>query len=133
MPIRSALEKLRDAYERHFTFKAPEDVEISGLGPRDRMFKESLQAEAEAALEKMRRELPIESFKLHVKSTMHGEGKQLFELAGTLLLEDNRELHSKTANKDPLYAFKFLVRDLESEVRRNKSKKDDKPKRKFYK
>ncbi len=133
MPIRSALEKLRDAYERHFVFKAPEDVEISGLDAHDRMFRESLREEAEKALEKMRRELPVESFKIHVKGSMHGQGKQRFELAGTLLLEDNRELHAKVVNEDPLYAFKFLVRDLGSEVRRNKSKKDNKPKRKFYK
>ncbi len=133
MPIHSIMEKLKDAYDRHFNFKAPEDVEISGLGPKDKMFKESLREECEKYLEKMRRELPIESFKLHVKSTMHGEGKQLFELSGTLLLEDNREIHSKVANKDSFYALKFLASDLHSQVMRTKSKKDNKPRRKFYK
>ncbi len=133
MPIRTIVSKLKEAYAKHFTLKEPEDVVISGLGTYDKMFKESMTEQAEIALEKMRRDLPISSFQIHVKSTMHAEGKQLFEMNGKLVLEDNKELHAKIANRDPLYALKFLIRDLHSQVLRTQSKLKERPKRKFYK
>lgn len=118
MPIHSMISRLKEAYQKHFHLKAPEDVVISGLGPYDKVFKDSLQEESELALEKFRHDQPVETFHLHVKSTMHGEGKQLFELSGTLTMEDRHEIHAKTSNKDLLYAFKFLVRDLQAQAKR---------------
>ena len=133
--VRRIIEKLREAVEKHFRLKEPEDVVVQISGPA-MVFKESIAEEAERAFDKYERELEVENFTIRVKSSMTGSKnnpqKQLFELHGTLLFADKKTLHATATSKDPLTALKQLLGKIDAETKKFKSKEKNRPRRHFY-
>lgn len=131
--MRKIIDKVKFALKKGFNLKEPQDVVLSGFDAYDKMFRQSVLEQAQGALGKFRRELPVKSFHIHVKGKTHAKGKQLYELKGTLLLEDNTAIHAESSNKEIFYAMKFLLKELRALVLKKKSKRDYKHWEKFEK
>jgi ribosome-associated translation inhibitor RaiA len=104
-----------------------ERVTVSGLVGEESVFKESIIQECEKALAKFQKRLPTaRAVSVHVKSSgSGGSGKRLFELKGTLRL-DNGELFVGVTGKDLYDALARMLFELGEEVKRAHSFKQDK-------
>jgi ribosome-associated translation inhibitor RaiA len=102
-------------------------VTVSGLVGEDSVFKESIIEECEKSLAKFQKRLPtVRSISVHVKSSgSAGAGKRLFELKGTLHL-DNGELFVGVTRKDLYDALTRVLYELGEEVNRAHSFRQDK-------
>ncbi|MEM0475567.1 MAG: hypothetical protein QW343_02110 [Candidatus Norongarragalinales archaeon] len=102
-------------------------VTVSGLVGEDAVFKQSIIEECEKALEKFQKRLPTaRSLSVYVKpSGVGGTGKKLFELKGTLRLE-NGELFVGVTGHDLFEALTRMLFELGEEVNRAHSFKQDK-------
>ncbi len=109
-------------------------VQVSGLQDEEKPFKQSVESECLRFMQKWEKLLPtIKGMSVNVKRAKpkRGGGKSLFELRLTLHL-DNGELFAKRTDKENLYsALENTLKDLEDEVRRAQSFKQEKriPKR----
>jgi ribosome-associated translation inhibitor RaiA len=105
-----------------------ERVSVSGLVGEESVFKESLAAECEKALEKFQKRVPtVRAISVHVKSSGAGGGggKKLFELKGTLHL-DNGELFVGVTGRDLYEALTRMLYELGEEVKRAHSFRQEK-------
>ncbi len=104
-----------------------ERVTVSGLVGEESIFKESILEECGKSLDKFQKHLPtVRSISVHVKSSgAAGAGKRLFELKGTLRL-DNGELFVGVTGKDLYEALTRLLYELGEEVKRAQSFRQDK-------
>jgi ribosome-associated translation inhibitor RaiA len=91
------------------------------------VFKESIIEECAKSLAKFEKRLPtVRSISVHVKSSgSGGAGKRLFELKGTLRL-DNGELFVGVTGRDLYEALTRMLYELGEEVKRAQSFKQDK-------
>ena len=99
-----------------------EAVSVSGLVGEESVFKESIVQECERSLEKFRKRLPtVRAIHVRIKSSgSGGSGKKLFELKGTLFLE-NGELFVGVSGKDLYEALARMLYELGEEVKRANS------------
>ena len=104
-----------------------ERVTVSGLVGEESVFKESITQECEKTLEKFQKRMPtVRSISVHVKSSgAAGAGKKLFELKGTLRL-DNGELFVGVSGKDLYEALTRMLYELGEEVKRAQSFRQEK-------
>ena len=105
----------------------PERVSVSGLIGEESVFKESILEECEKALAKFEKRMPTaRAISVHIKSSgSGGSGKKLFELKGTLHL-DNGELFVGVTGKDLYEALTRMLYELGEEVKRAHSFRQDK-------
>ncbi|NYZ78024.1 hypothetical protein H0N96_01310 [Candidatus Micrarchaeota archaeon] len=103
-------------------------VQVSGLKDEEKPFKESVDSECMRFMQKWEKFLStIQGMSVNVKRAKpkRGGGKKLFELHATLFL-DNGELFAKATDKDDLYsALMHVLKELEAEVNRAQSFKQE--------
>ena len=107
--------------------REPERVSVSGLIGEESVFKESILEECEKALAKFEKRMPTaRAISVHIKSSgSGGSGRKLFELKGTLHL-DNGELFVGVTGKDLYEALTRMLYELGEEVKRAHSFRQDK-------
>ncbi len=104
-----------------------ERVTVSGFVGEESVFKQSIVEECEKTLAKFQKRMPtVRSISVHVKSSgSGGSGKKLFELKGTLRL-DNGELFVGVTGRDLYDALNRMLFELGEEVKRAHSFRQDK-------
>ena len=92
-----------------------EEVVISGLGPEEKAFKQSILEECQKALAKARKEAAVESVSVHVKSSIKGSGK-MYELKASLSA-GGEMLHASACDRDLYAALRMVLAELFTSVR----------------
>jgi len=95
------------------------DVNVSGLKPEEKVFKESVEEECRRALGKIRKRVPNARISVHVKSSLKGKGKW-YEIKGTLELPGG-SMYASASDRELYGALIRVLYEFQEEARRVKS------------